>query len=129
MKKSIFTLLMVVTVFISCKKDSDKKPDNNSRAIRYEITGTFSGPTLMVSYTTASGGTANDPVASLPWTKDITYATNVAAAIIAISGNGGVAGQKVTLVIKRGGIQLGTPIEAVADAVGSFSKAAPAIVF
>ena len=129
MKNSIFTLLMVVATFVSCKKDSDKKPDNNSRTIRYEITGTFSGPTLMVSYTTASGGTANDPVASLPWTKEITYATNVAAAIIAISGNGGVAGQKVTIVVKRGGSQVGAPIDAVADASGSFSKSAPAIVF
>jgi len=49
MKKSIFTLLMVVAVFVACKKNSDKKPDNNSRTVRYEITGAFSGPTLMVS--------------------------------------------------------------------------------
>ncbi|WP_316812593.1 hypothetical protein [Pedobacter heparinus] len=129
MKKSIFALLMVLTVFVSCKKDSDKKPDTTSRNIRYEITGNFTGSALIASYTTAGGGTDNDPITSLPWTKEITYATNVTAAIIAISGNGGVAGQKVTLVIKRGGIQLGTPIEAVADAVGSFSKAAPVIVF
>ena len=129
MKKSIFALLMVVTVFASCKKDSDKKPDNNSRTVRYEITGTFSGPTLIVSYTTASGGTTNDPVTSLPWTKEITYATNVTAAIFAISGDGGVAGQKVTVVVKRGGNQVGAPIDAVADASGSFSKSAPVIVF
>lgn len=129
MKKSIFALLMVVTVFISCKKDSDKKPDTASRNIRYEITGNFTGTALIASYTTAGGGTNNDAVTSLPWTKEITYDTNVAAAIIAISGNGGVAGQKVTLVIKRGGIKLGTPIEAVADGAGSFSKAAPPIVF
>ncbi|HMI03367.1 MAG TPA: hypothetical protein VK541_12835 [Pedobacter sp.] len=129
MKKSIFALLMVVTVFVSCKKDSDKKPDDASRVIRYEITGNFTGPTLIASYTTSGGGTANDPVATLPWTKEITYAANVAAAIIAISGNGGIAGQKVTIVIKRGGSQVGAPIDAVADASGSFSKSAPAIVF
>jgi hypothetical protein len=129
MKKSIFTLLMVVTVFISCKKDSDKKPDTASRNIRYEISGNFTGTALIASYTTAGGGTNNDPITSLPWTKEITYATNVAAAIIAISGNGGVAGQKVTIVVKRGGSQVGTPIDAVADASGSFSKSAPAIVF
>jgi len=129
MKKSIFALLMVVTVSISCKKDSDKKPDSKSRTVRYEITGAFSGPTLILSYTTANGGTANDPVASLPWAKEITYATNVAVAIVAISGNGGVADQKVTLVVKRGGSQVGAPIDAVADASGSFSKSAPPIVF
>jgi hypothetical protein len=120
---------MVVTVFISCKKDSDKKPDTASRNIRYEISGNFTGTALIASYTTAGGGTNNDPITSLPWTKEITYATNVAAAIIAISGNGGVAGQKVTIVVKRGGSQVGTPIDAVADASGSFSKSAPAIVF
>lgn len=125
MKKSIFVLLMVVTVFVSCKKDSD----SNSRTIRYEITGNFTGPTLFASYTSAGGGTVNDPVASLPWIKEITYSSNVAAAIIAISGNGGVAGQKVTIMVKRGGSQVGAPIDAVADASGNFSKSAPAIVF
>lgn len=129
MKKSIFALLIVVTVFASCKKNSDKKADSNLRTIRYEITGNFTGPTLFASYTTAAGGTANDPVASLPWTKEITYSSNVAAAIIAISGNGGVAGQKVTIVVKRGGSQVGVPIDAMADASGGFSKSAPAIVF
>jgi len=128
MKNSIFALFMVLAVFVSCKKDSDKKPDNSSRTIRYEITGNFTGPTLFASYTSAGGGTANDPIV-LPWTKEITYSSNVAAAIIAISGNGGVAGQKVTIVVKRGGNQVGAPIDALADASGSFSKSAPAIVF
>ncbi|MNK12606.1 hypothetical protein D3C87_306750 [compost metagenome] len=128
MKNSIFALFMVLAVFVSCKKDSDKKPDNSSRTIRYEITGNFTGPTLFASYTSTGGGTANDPIV-LPWTKEITYSSNVAAAIIAISGNGGVAGQKVTIVVKRGGSQVGAPIDAVADASGSFSKSAPAIVF
>jgi len=129
MKKSTFALFMVLAIFVSCKKDSDKKPDNSSRTIRYDMTGNFTGSALIASYTTAGGGTDNDPITSLPWTKEITYATNVTAAIIAISGNGGVPGQKVTLVIKRGGAQLGTPIEATADASGNFSKSAPPIIF
>lgn len=128
MKNSIFALFMVLAVFVSCKKDSDKKPDNSSRTIRYEITGNFTGSTLFVSYTTEGGGTTNDLIV-LPWTKEITYSSNVTAAIIAMSGNGGVAGQKVTLVVKRAGSQVGAPIDAVANASGSFSKSAPVIVF
>lgn len=125
MKKLIIACLTALTILGSCKKD--KEPNNTSRTLRYEVTGNFTG-TLMVSYTTATGGTANDQV-TLPWTKEITFASNVTAAIVSLTGNSGVAGQKVTLIIKRGGTQVGAPFEAVAEASGSFSKAAPVVVF
>jgi len=127
MKKLTIACLTALTIFLSCKKDKDKEPDTSSRTLRYEITGNFTG-TVIASYTTAAGSTANDQV-TLPWNKDITYSANVTAAIILVTGNGGVAGQKVTVVIKRGGSQLGTPIEAVAGSSGSFSQPAPVVVF
>ncbi|NQX39046.1 hypothetical protein SAMN05421820_102593 [Pedobacter steynii] len=131
MKKLILALLAASTILVSCKKDSDKKPDDSagsSRTVQYEVTGNFTG-SLIASYTTAAGGTVNDEITALPWTKEIVYAKSVTAAIIAISGGGGVAGQKVKLVIKRGGTQVGTAMEAVAGPSGGFSQAAPVIVF
>mgnify|MGYP003574868168 CR=1 FL=1 len=121
MKKWSILLLTLCIAFFSCKKDK-----TNSRTLRYELSGTYSG-TLFVSYTTASGGTANDPVTTT-WNKEITYASNVTSAIIAISGNGGVPGQKVTVVVKRDGRQLSSTV-ATADASGSFSKPAPTVIF
>lgn len=126
MKNLTLAFIALLALSVSCKKDSKDNP-GSSRTLRYEVTGNFSG-TFIASYTTASGGTINDQV-TLPWTKEINYASNVTAAIIAVTGSGGTAGQKATLVIKRGGKQVGTPLELVAQSTGSFSEAAPPIVF
>lgn len=128
MKKLTIVLLTVLTILVSCKKDKDRTPAPKSRTLSYEVTGNFTG-TFFISYTTASGGTTNDQITALPWKKEITYADNVTAAVIALTGNGGTAGQKVTLVIKRAGTQVGTPIEVVANSFGAFSEGAPVIVF
>ncbi len=127
--KNLKTIAFIaaLTILVSCKKDDDKKPNTSSRTLRYEVTGNFTG-TVIASYTTAAGSTANDPI-TLPWNKEVTYASSVTAAIILVTGNGGVAGQKVTVVIKRGGTQVGSPIEAVAESSGSFSKPAPVVIF
>ncbi len=127
MKKLTIALLTVITLLFSCKKDKDNKPNTSSRTLRYEVTGNFTG-SVIASYTTATGSTANDQI-TLPWNKEITYASSVTAAIILISGNGGVAGQKVTVIIKRGGTQVGAPVVAVAESSGSFSQPAPVVVF
>lgn len=127
MKKIAFILLTASTFFSSCSKDDDNGP-NTSRTLQYNITGNFSG-NLYASYTTAGGGTSNDPVTSLPWNKEITFNTSVTAANIVISGNGGATGQQVTLIIKRGGNTIGSPTVATADASGSFTKAAPVVIF
>jgi len=122
MKKLALAFVVVLTVLVSCKKDEKKNPEPSSRTLRYEITGNFTG-SLVASYTTASGGTSNDQV-TLPWNKEINYAQSVTAAILAVSGSGGTAGQKVTVVIKRGGVQVGETIEAIAGSSGGFTKAA-----
>lgn len=126
MKNLIIAFFTILILFTSCKKDS-KNSGNSSRNLRYEVSGNFTG-TLVASYTTATGSTANDPI-TLPWSKEITYASNVTAAIIAITGNGGVAGQKVTVIITKGGNQVGTPLEITAESSGSFSRALQPIVF
>jgi hypothetical protein len=127
MKKLTIALLTLFTVFVSCKKDSDNPSGNSSRTIRYEVTGNFTG-TILASYTTAPGSTANDPIASTPWSKEITYASNVTAAIIAVSGNGGTSGQKITVVVKRSNSQISSTV-VTAGSSGGFSQAAPVVVF
>lgn len=112
--------LLVILLNFSCDKDNDN--NNNSRVVTYELTGNFTG-VKFASYTTASGGTTNETVATLPWTKEITYNSSLNAATFAVSGNGGTTGQQVTLVIKKGGTTISTTI-ATADNTGSFTRSA-----
>jgi hypothetical protein len=128
MKKISFALITLLFLATSCSKDKDDNPGTSSRVVKYEITGNFTG-SLIASYTTAPGGTANEAVPSQPWTKEITYASTVTAATMVLSGNGGVTGQKVTLVVKRGGTAVGAPTVFTADAAGGFSSSGPVIVF
>ncbi len=119
------TLLLLISVTISCSKDKDD--NNNSRVVTYELTGNYTG-TKFASYTTATGGTANESVPALPWSKEITYNAGFTAATFAISGNGGTPGQQVTLVIKKGGIVTSTTT-ATADNAGSFTRSALVMFF
>ena len=127
MKKLSIVLLTVLTVFTSCDKD-DVNPGNTSLTIRYEVTGNFTG-TFSAAYTPISGGVTSEDFTALPWSKEITYAAGVAGASIGVSGTGGVAGQTVKLTIKRGGTQIGTPIEQTAGSSGTFSIVGQPIVF
>lgn len=127
MNKIVIGFIAFLIFFTSCKKDTGSNTGNTSRVIRYEVAGNFTG-TLFASYTTASGGTINEQVTSLPWNKEITYASNVTSAIIAVSGNDGTAGQQVTVVVKKGGSQVSSTT-ATGNSSGSFTQAAPVITF
>lgn len=129
MKRTTFILLAIFTFFCSCSKNDDNETTKTSRTLHYSLTGNFSGTNLVVSYTTANGGTSNEQINILPWNREITYNSNVTAANIAVSGNGGIAGQQITLIIKRGNAMIGPPTVATADASGSFTKAAPVVIF
>jgi hypothetical protein len=128
MKNISFALITLLILVTSCNKDNDDNPGSSSRVVKYELSGNFTGG-LIASYTTASGGTANETVPAIPWAKEITYASSVTAAAFVLSGNSGVAGQQVTLVVKRGGNQVGTPKVFTANASGGFSESGPVIVF
>ena len=128
MKKLTIVLLSTIIFFGSCDKDSKDNPSGNSRLIRYEVTGNFTG-TFSAAYTPISGGVTSEDFTTLPWSKEITYAAGVAGASIGVSGTGGVAGQKVKLTIKRGGTQIGTPIEQTAGSSGTFSIVGQPVVF
>ena len=129
MKRIAFILLAASTVLTSCSSDDDNNNDavGSSRTLKYEVTGNFTG-TMFASYTTADGMTNNDPI-TLPWNKEITFEPTVTAANIVLSGNGGASGQQVTLIIRRDGRTINSPTTAIANNSGSFSKAAPVVVF
>lgn len=85
MKKWSILLLTLCIAFFSCKKAK-----TNSRTLRYDLSGTYTG-TLLAAYTTAPGGTAEEPVTTA-CDKEITYAAHITSSIITISGDGGVPG-------------------------------------
>ena len=127
MKAYSLWVLIASMTFLSCEKDKDNNNNNTSRVIKYEVSGNYTG-SLIASYTTASGGTTNETMPALPWSKEVTYASNVTAAILAVTGNGGVAGQKVTVIVKKGGSQISSTVM-TAETSGSFSKPAPTVTF
>lgn len=112
--------LMALALVSSCKKDDDDSngPSTNKRNIKYEIKGSYTG-NLNVVYNNSVSGNTTLTVTSLPWTKEITYPTNVIG--IGIGGNTansvGQAGQNVIVTIYAGGAVARTA-SATADANG-----------
>lgn len=121
-KKLIVTLMSLITLF-SCSSKDDATP-GKSRTITFEISGDFKG-TIVVSHTTAAGGTTTEQI-TLPWKEEITFATSVDQAIIAIGGSGGSAGQSITILIKRGADQISST-SVTADSNGAVSASAPVV--
>ncbi len=129
MKIIAITLITVLAFFTACSSDDDNQVQSKSRTLRYELTGNFSGSNSIAAYTTASGGTVIEQITTLPWSKEITFDSGVAGANLVVSGAGGSLGQQVTMLIKRGGNTLGTPITATVDMAGSFTISSPVIIF
>ncbi|PIF31643.1 MmpS family membrane protein [Flavobacterium sp. 9] len=105
--KSVFkTLAIVLTLAfsaVSCSSDDDNnnKPIQ-SRDVKYEITGNFSGE-LSAIYFDKGGNPLNEDVTSLPWTKQITADAGVPGITFSASGHGGVKDQTLTAKIYVGG--------------------------
>jgi len=96
----VVAFAMVVTT--SCKKDNPSGA-SDSRKIKYEITGTFSGKLDIVYNDNVNGNThlTNVP---LPWTKEITYGSNIMGIGIGAQASiTGVSGQAATIKIYSGG--------------------------
>lgn len=131
MKKNVFSVIMVIlaaSVLYGCSKKSDDNGGGggNSRKIKYEISGTFSGK-LDVLYTdNVNGGTGLSNIA-IPWTKEIEYGANVLAIGIGAQGStAGVAGQTASIKIYSNGTVVKTTT-ATADASGGMLL--PAITY
>lgn len=98
-----FIFITVLSIFSSCSSDDDN-PAPQSRNIKYEITGNYSGR-LTVTYADEGGNSQTIDVNSLSWSKSLVVENSVSAIAIA-AGNSGVnnpgqMGETITLKIYR----------------------------
>ena len=100
--KKLFSILVLAFTFLSCSNDNSSS--NNSRDFRYEISGNYTGGTTIVYYV-ANGSTSTEEDDTLPWTKEVTYESNVQGIAIVASpvvAKPGISGQTLTLKVYRG---------------------------
>lgn len=123
--KSVFAIFFIVTILLSCSKDDDSTP--SSRVVKYEVTGNFSG-TLDATYILANGGGTNEVISSIPWIKEITYASTVPSIGILVGGFGGNASQTITVKIFVGGEEISSTPE-TANSDGTIVVDSPDYIF
>jgi hypothetical protein len=119
----------VIFLMVSCSKNNDTAAPNK-RAVKYEITGNYTGQIFFV-YTDASGGNTSAVITGFPWTKEITYSNSLGG--FGYGGNTnlpnfGVAGQTVTVKVFSAGALVQTN-NATANATGTINLATSAYVF
>lgn len=126
MKKIILILLPALLFLSSCKKENDNPGGTNSRVVKYEITGNFTGKLTVIYNDNVIGNTVINN-AALPFVKDITYPANITGiGIGAQAGIPGVAGQTATMKIYSGG----TVVKTVSATAGSLGELVlPAIAY
>ncbi|HJV18417.1 MAG TPA: MmpS family transport accessory protein [Sediminibacterium sp.] len=113
-----FLAILFTGIFLySCKKDNGGATPGNSRNIKYEITGNFTGKLDVLYSNNANGNTAVTDVV-LPWSKEILYGSNVITIGIGAQGKtAGTPGQTATIKIYSNGIVVKTST-ATAGALG-----------
>ncbi|GAB2824875.1 hypothetical protein [Ferruginibacter profundus] len=111
MKKNInwlFLLLTTVSLFLQAcnKNDGDRLPANNTRVVKYEITGNYTGKLTVVYNDNVNGNTLVNDVA-VPWSKEVTYLQNITGiGIGAQASMPGTLGQTATLKIYVNGTEV-----------------------
>ena len=96
-------LLPILFFFSSCKKENNNTGGANSKVVKYEITGTFTGKLTVIYNDNVNGNTVVNNVA-LPFLKDITYPANITGIGIGAQASvPGVARQTATMKIYSGG--------------------------
>ncbi len=102
----------------ACKKNSDGPGNTDTRIVKYEITGNFSGKLTIVYNDNVNGNTVLNNI-SLPWTKELTYTQNVAAiGIQAQAASAGMPGQTATMKIYAAG----KPVKSSAAVAGALGE-------
>jgi hypothetical protein len=103
-KSSILRLiafnLLALLLFQSCSKDDVSV--GGSRAVKYEITGDFTGSFILAAVV-ANGSFQTFEVKKLPWTYEFTADKTVTQVGGSTTGSGGKDGQKATYKIYIGG--------------------------
>lgn len=103
----ISVLVIALLVISSCKKENKiATPKQNSRKVKYEMSGNYSGKVLVVTSTNSGKMQQFDGV-SMPWTKELDYDNTVSGAGMGLQTSGsdvGVAGQTITLKVFLNGV-------------------------
>lgn len=96
--KIIVAIVAISSVIVlSCSKPNDP-PAEQTKRVKYEITGNFSGKLTVIYNDNVNGNTVLNNI-SLPWSVEVTYPANIVGiGIGASSSTTGTAGQ--TAVIK-----------------------------
>lgn len=101
-------LIAVTTILLSCKKDNGSGSNGNSRKIKYELTGNYSGK-FDVVYTDNVNGMTHVTDVTLPWSKEIQYDSKVITIGIGAQGaTVGSPGQTATIKIYSNGVVVKT---------------------
>lgn len=103
MKKIIWSLALVIMAALgSCSSDDGSA--SQSREMKYEITGNYSGE-MVVVYSDEGGNQQIAEAESLPWSKSVTVDGDVPVIVLGASSsvsNPGEEGETVLLKIYRG---------------------------
>jgi hypothetical protein len=127
-KKTTFLYVLAILFFGSCKKDNADSGGTNSRVVKYEITGNFTGKLTVIYNDNVNGNTVVNGV-TLPWTKEIIYPGNIAGiGIQAQASIQGTPGQTATMKIYSAGIAVKTS-SATAGSLGELVLPAIAYTF
>jgi hypothetical protein len=100
--KNIISIICLAFIVLACSKTDDATPTAGSRAIKYEITGNYTGTITVV------GATNNDnfeiiEIKKLPWKLEFTAKQSLTYVLMQGTGNGGITGQTATLKTYVGG--------------------------
>lgn len=125
---SLIFFFSALFVTVSCNRDDDSDGGvTTSREVRFEVTGTFTG-NIEATFFQSSGGATSEDIGSLPWTKEITYATTVPSIGIAVAGSGGNASETIRVKVFVGGSEKSvTP--AMANNTGIIVVTTPSYIF
>lgn len=91
-------------LMFSCNKPNDP-PAEQTKRVKYEITGNFSGKLTVIYNDNVNGNTVLNNI-SLPWSIEITYPANIYGfGVGASSSTAGVAGQTAVMKIYANGTE------------------------
>ncbi len=129
-KTILTTTASILLLATACKKDNNNTPtpgQSKSRAIKFEVTGNYSG-IINATYITESGGGTNEDITALPWAKSINYNASASGTTISLGGHAGQPGQTVTLKVYAGGTEVSST-SGTAKSDGIVVVVAPSYVF
>lgn len=105
--------LVAIFIFITISCSKDDTPSSNSKIIKYELSGTYSG-TLIVVYTNPDGVNQIEDNISLPWSKEITLNNPSATTAVVLTAGSEVSGSGQVNEVVTGKIFIGSDLKKTA---------------